>query len=106
MLMKPMDTAAAEAVSVIVGSAQKGDGQKYAARPVAQSHVMTRGNDCPGIALPASSSAVAICPPTQCHFRSPLRSEDWPETNTPGNPALLVVDMQNDFVRVGAALEV
>ena len=86
MLMKPIDTAAAEAVSVTVGNAQNGDAQKNAASPVQNNHVITSGNDCPGIALPARNSAVATCPATQCHLRSPLRSEDCPETYTPTRP--------------------
>lgn len=86
MLMKPMETAAVEAVNVTVGRAQNGDGQKNATSPVANSHVITSGNGWPGIALPARHSPVATMPPTQCHLRSPLRSEDWPETNTPTMP--------------------
>src|SRR4029453_17924826 len=86
MLMKPMETAAADAVRVSVGSAQKGDGQKYAANPVRQSHVITTANGCPVIALPARSTAVVAMPPAQCHFRSPVRSADCPEMKTPANP--------------------
>ena len=58
ILMKPMDTAAAEAVSVRVGNAQNGDGQKKAAKPVKQSQVITSQNGCPGIVLPARNTAV------------------------------------------------
>ena len=47
MLMKPMETAAAEAVSVSVGRAQKGGGQKYAVKPVRHSHVITTANGWP-----------------------------------------------------------
>ena len=86
MLIIPMETAAAEAVSVRVGRAQKGEGQKYVVKPVRHSHVITTANGCPVIALPARKNAVAACPNTQCHFRSPVLSADWPEIKTPASP--------------------
>ena len=46
MLMKPMDTAADDAVRVRVGNAQNGDGQKVAAKPVRHSHAIT-SHDAP-----------------------------------------------------------
>src|SRR5215213_278281 len=82
MLISPIETAAADAVKVSVGSAQNGAGQKLAANPVRQSQPITTGNGWWGIALPASKRAVAAWPATQCHLRSPLRSEDRPAART------------------------
>src|SRR5438094_8134464 len=86
MLMRPMATAPAEALRVSVGSAQKGEGQKYAAKPVRQSQAITAAKGWPGIVLPTRKRAVAACPATQCHLRSPLRSEDCPDTITLTSP--------------------
>ena len=58
MLMKPMLAAAAEAVSVIVGSAQNGGGHEWMTKPVRKSQTMTRPKAWPGIVLAASSSPV------------------------------------------------
>jgi hypothetical protein len=47
---------------------------------------MTSQMGWPGMVLPARNSAAAVCPATQCHLRSPVRSEDWPERYTPMMP--------------------
>src|SRR5262249_22426916 len=86
MLMKPIDTAAADADIDIVGSTQNGDGQNWAKNPMPHSQSITTPNGCPGIRLSARKIPAPSCPVMQCHLRSLKRSDDWPETITPIRP--------------------
>ena len=86
MLMIPIDTAAADEVSVMVGSTQNGEYQKLAKKPTRHSHANTTPHGCPGTSARVRNSPVPSCPAMQCHLRSPVRSDDQPDTSTPRNP--------------------
>src|SRR5438309_6017485 len=85
MLMKPIDTAAADADSDIVGKTQNGDGQNNAQKPIKQSQTRIRPNGCPGKRLMHKNTPAPTWPAMQCHLRSPVRSDDCPETKTPAS---------------------
>src|ERR1022692_1350979 len=87
MLMNPIDTAAADADIDMVGSTQNGEGQNRAQKPMQQSQNITTPNGCPGMRLMARNNPAPICPAMQCHLRSPVRSDDCPETKTPASIA-------------------
>ena len=86
MLMKPIETAAAEDDRVKVGSTQNGEGHDTAKNPTRHNHVMTAAADWPGIAAAPRQTPSDTWPATQCHLRSPVRSEDWPDSQTPPRP--------------------
>src|SRR5262245_39439271 len=86
MLMKPIDTAAADADSVSVGNTQNGDAQKTAKKPNRHSQENTSPHDWFGSVLSTRKVPVATCPVTQCHLRSPVRSDDCPDNQTPPRP--------------------
>src|SRR5262245_22783308 len=77
MLITPTATAAADAVSVDVGNTQNGVIQKNAPNPATHSQPNTTSHGWPGITLPASPPPARTSPATQCHLRSPVRSDDW-----------------------------
>src|SRR5262245_9362077 len=87
MLMNPIDTAAADADIDIVGSTQNGDGQNCAKKPMPHSQTITSQNGCPGTKLLIRQTPAPTCPAMQCHLRSPVRSDDWPEMMTPARPS-------------------
>src|SRR6516165_10644579 len=78
MLMNPIDTAATEADKVSVGNTQNGGGQKYANSPVRHSRPKNHHQGRPGRRLSARQTPVSTCPATQCHFRSPVQSDERP----------------------------
>src|SRR4051794_37452437 len=86
MLMMPMETAAAEDDSVCVGRTQNGDGQAKAKNPVRHSQTKTASQGWPGRTLPARHSPANTWPATQCHLRSPVSSDDRPDSHTPARP--------------------
>src|SRR5688572_28898862 len=78
MLMNPTATAAADADSVSVGNTQYGGGQANAKNPVTHSQPRIATDDRPGVRLAARAAPVSTIAATQCHFRSPVRSDDHP----------------------------
>ena len=70
MLMTPIATAAAAAVSAVVGRAQNGGIQKKAPKPATHSQANVSGHGWPGITLNANAPAATTRPAIQCHLRS------------------------------------
>src|SRR5690349_1579191 len=86
MLMNPMDTAAADAARLSVGSTQNGVYQKFAKNPARHSQANTASHGCPGMTLSVRNVPAPSCPAMQCHLRSPVRSDDQPDSSTPASP--------------------
>ena len=84
--MRPTATAAAESDSVSVGSTQNGVGHEKAKKPAKHNQTKTSAHGWPGTTLAVKNTPVNAIPTTQCHFRSPVRSDDWPDSQTPARP--------------------
>ena len=86
MLIVPTATAAADAVSVMVGSTQNDVNQNIEKNPARHSQVNTAAHGCPGVTASSRNAAAPSCPATQCVRRFPVRSDDQPETTTATSP--------------------
>src|SRR4051812_22568369 len=77
-----MEAAAADSPRVNVGRTQKGGGNLDAAKVVRHNHISTSPNGWPGIALSTKNIDATMSGTAVCSLRSPVRSDDLPESST------------------------